>query len=271
MNTINKIDLIAEIGWNFMGNLKLAEKMIKAAKSSGATYAKFQYWNPNKLKDGPWMKDGRYEIYKKAFLDKDKLLFLKSTCNKYNIKFLCSVFSVEDASFVKNLKINNIKVPSHEIYNSKLHQFVVNNFNKIFVSLGAGTKSEIIKACNIYKKHPNWTPMHCVASYPCELQNINLSQIAKYQKYSKIVGFSDHTQEIITPAFAIIQGARVIEKHFTSNNNLPGRDNKFALNPKKFLEMKKMCDLALLSVQKINKFPQKSELDILNNYRGRWG
>ena len=33
-----------------MGNLNLAEKMIKASKLSGADYAKFQTWSVNNLK-----------------------------------------------------------------------------------------------------------------------------------------------------------------------------------------------------------------------------
>ena len=40
----------AEIGWNFMGDMALAEQMIVAAKQSGADIAKFQYWDPKKLK-----------------------------------------------------------------------------------------------------------------------------------------------------------------------------------------------------------------------------
>ena len=52
---MNKIVLIAEIGWNHMGNLALAEKMVKAAKESGADYAKFQTWRVKYLKHGPWM------------------------------------------------------------------------------------------------------------------------------------------------------------------------------------------------------------------------
>ena len=35
--------LIAEIGWNFLGNLSLAKKMIISAKKSGH-YVKFQIW-----------------------------------------------------------------------------------------------------------------------------------------------------------------------------------------------------------------------------------
>ena len=44
--------IIAEIGWNFMGDMSLAEEMIEAAKYCGADIAKFQYWNPSKLNCG---------------------------------------------------------------------------------------------------------------------------------------------------------------------------------------------------------------------------
>ena len=60
---ITDIKLIAEIGWNHMGSLSLAEKMIKAAKNSGADYAKFQTWRVKNLKSGPWDNDGRRQIY----------------------------------------------------------------------------------------------------------------------------------------------------------------------------------------------------------------
>jgi len=32
----NRVKIIAEIGWNFMGDMLLAEKMIASAKKSGA-------------------------------------------------------------------------------------------------------------------------------------------------------------------------------------------------------------------------------------------
>ena len=41
--------LIAEIGWNHMGDMSLASDMIDAAKDSGASYAKFQTWSVDRL------------------------------------------------------------------------------------------------------------------------------------------------------------------------------------------------------------------------------
>ena len=42
--------IIAEIGWNHMGDLTIAEKMIQAAAENGADYAKFQTWSVDRLK-----------------------------------------------------------------------------------------------------------------------------------------------------------------------------------------------------------------------------
>ena len=72
--------------WNHMGNINLAEKMIKAASKSGADYAKFQTWRVKNLKPGPWDKDGRREIYKKAELNEDNYLKLSKICKKKNIR-----------------------------------------------------------------------------------------------------------------------------------------------------------------------------------------
>ena len=62
--------IIAEIGWNHMGNLSLAKKMILAAKKNGADLVKTQIFNTKNLKNGPWDNDGRREIYQKAELNK---------------------------------------------------------------------------------------------------------------------------------------------------------------------------------------------------------
>ena len=70
------VKVVAEIGWNFMGDLDLAEKMISSAAESGANICKFQYWNPENLKEGPWDHDGRRKIYEAAKLDQNKIKIL---------------------------------------------------------------------------------------------------------------------------------------------------------------------------------------------------
>ena len=64
---MNNIKIIAEIGWNHLGNISLAKKMIKAAKKMELIIVNFKLGMKN-LKDGPWDTDGRRDIYKKAQL-----------------------------------------------------------------------------------------------------------------------------------------------------------------------------------------------------------
>ena len=129
-----KINIIAEIGWNFMGDLSLAKEMISSASKSGANTCKFQYWNPKNLKPGAWDSDGRRQIYEKAKLDDSKITDLKSICLDNNVNFLLSVFSHDDAKKMHELGMDSIKIPSHESYNINLHQFCISNFKFVSIS-----------------------------------------------------------------------------------------------------------------------------------------
>jgi sialic acid synthase SpsE len=269
-----KINIIAEIGWNFMGDLTLAKKMISSASQSGADTCKFQYWNPQNLKPGDWDTDGRRQIYEKAKLDDSKINDLKSICSDNNVNFLLSVFSIEDAKKMYELGMDSIKIPSHESYNIDLHKFCISNFKNVYSSLGACSEIELNKLINLYKDNPNKTyvnAMHCVSSYPCKNDNLNLPRLSYLKKNFQSVGLSDHTGSIFSGSVAVGIGATVIEKHFTTDNNLPGRDNKFALDPDNF---KTYCN-GIREAQQMMQFKGLDSLDvesdIIENYRGRWG
>ena len=96
---MSKCELIAEIGWNHMGDMGLAEKMILEAAKSGVDYCKFQTWKVKNLKNGPWDSDGRLEIYNKAELSDQDHLTLVELCKKHDVKFLTSVFNINDIKF----------------------------------------------------------------------------------------------------------------------------------------------------------------------------
>ena len=134
---MNRCELVAEIGWNHMGDMSLAEKMISEASTSGAEYCKFQTWKVKNLRDGPWNTDGRLEIYNKAELSDQDHLTLVDLCKKHNVKFLTSVFNTNDIKFVSSLSNEAIKIPSHEVYNIDLIKKSCDNFKKIFISVGA--------------------------------------------------------------------------------------------------------------------------------------
>lgn len=271
-----KKEYIAEIGWNFMGDMDLAEQMIQAAANSGATTVKFQYWNPAKLKSGPWDTDGRREIYEKAQLNKEKIELLSKLCETHTVNFLVSVFNEEDLEFVSQISTEAIKIPSHEVANLELIEAALKRFKKVHLSLGACEPEELQAAAKLVSSlrpgDKNITAMHCVSSYPCEPKQINLPRLDHIAAlFDNSIGLSDHTESGLVPALAIAKGATVIEKHFTIDRDLPGRDNKFAMLPEMFADMVAQCETANLAIIDHGIGAQDSERDTMNNYRGRWG
>ena len=265
------MEVIAEIGWNHMGEEDLAKKMISAASSSGANTVKFQYWNPQYLVPGAWDEDGRREIYEKAKLNEKKIISLKELAENNNVNFLISVFGTKGAELIKNLGIENIKIPSHETTNEKLIKFCSNNFKKIYFSAGASTVEEIKTASNILESgNADYIFMHCVSSYPCTDDKANLSRLSWLREFTDKIGFSDHTLSTVIPALSVFYGCEVIEKHFTTDKDLPGRDNKFALDPNEFKEMVINIKAATDSLINHGLNYQDIEKDTVENYRGRW-
>ena len=261
--------LIAEIGWNHMGDMTLAKDMIWAAKESGCDFAKFQTWSVDRLKPGVWDTDGRREIYEKAELDLDKHLDLKNYCDEIGIGFMSSVFSIEDAKLLKQVVKDYVKIPSFESRNRELIHYCLNHFEHLIISTGTSTYDEI-RSVVVNIPPERYTLLHCVSSYPCNFDIVNLPRMEYLKNISNSIGFSDHSQGIESSVLSLGMGVDFIEKHFTTDNDLPGRDNKFAVLPS---DMKRLSDYINISEKVMNDKGvdyQDCELDSRENYTGRF-
>lgn len=230
--------IIAEIGWNFLGDLKLAKKMIDSSKESGCKFVKFQLWNPSNLSKGEWDNDGRREIYNKAFLNHEKYLELYEYSKSLNVECFASIFSYNDYEILKSINTKYIKIPSVEAYDIDLIKKSLNDFENVIVSTGAMKENEL-KNLLQFKDVENFYILHCVSSYPLDYKNSNFEKFFYLKDNFKNVGYSGHARGVNDAIFALSHDAKVIEKHFTIDNNLEGRDNKFAILPK---ELKFICD-----------------------------
>ena len=261
--------IIAEIGWNFLGDLDLAKKMIIAAKSANCKVVKFQLWDPKYLKPGPWDNDGRREIYQKAFLNEEKYRELYDYSISQNLDCFASVFNMSDFDRLKKISNKSIKIPSPEVYDFNLIEQSLKDFQNVYVSTGA-MKIEELEKLKKYSNEDNFIPLHCVSIYPLKSENANFKKFEYLKNNFKNVGYSGHCEGINDAIYALSKGAFCIEKHFTIDNNLDGRDNKFAITTE---ELKKLCDFE----KDIKKFNvdmgldlQEKEKDVFENYRGRW-
>jgi sialic acid synthase SpsE len=76
------------------------------------------------------------------------------------------------------------------------------------------------------------TLLHCTTEYPAPMSEVNLRAISTLSKAFRLrVGYSDHTPGIHVSIAAVAVGAKVIEKHFTLDRNLPGPDHLASLEP----------------------------------------
>ena len=261
--------IIAEIGWNHLGDIGVAKKMIDAADESGADYCKFQTWSVKNLKKGSWDNDGRREIYNKAELTYENHIELKKYCEDKNIKFLTSIFNIHDVNFLKKIFQKIIKIGSPEIYNIDLIKECLTNFNQVVLSTGAAKWDEIKRLKNLENLN-KLILLHCVSSYPCKPENVNMPRMLELKKIVQTVGYSGHYPGIDDAMLAICSGAQFVEKHFTIDKNLPGRDNKFSILPSDLKALVKFKE----NHEKMKEFNgldlQECEKDIYHNVRGRW-
>lgn len=245
-----KITIIGEIGVNHNGNLDYLFKLTKIIKNSGAEYAKIQSFVPNnictsKAHLAPYQKNknklkSQLDLLKKYTLNKNYQKKFFVFCKKIKIKPLASVFDFESADFIKENKLNIVKIPSGEINNLPLLDYVSKKFKKIILSTGLSNIKEITEAINVIKKNKilkkNLILMQCNTSYPSYTKDSNLNVISTFKKkFNLEIGYSDHTEDDISSITAVGLGATYFEKHITLSKNLSGPDHKASLNPKQFI------------------------------------
>ena len=104
------------------------------------------------------------------------------------------------------------------------------------MSTGTSTFDEISESINKIHNADLYL-MHCVSVYPQDYSEANLPKMKKLMSICEKVGLSDHIEGVESSKVAVGEGAIIIEKHFTIDKNLPGRDNKFAILPEQLKDL----------------------------------
>ena len=252
---MNRVIIIAEAGVNHNGKLKLAYKLVDAAKECGADFVKFQTSIPE-LHISKFAKKANYQtknmpgdesqlqMCKKITLSYEEFRKLKKYCKKKKIEFLSTPFDLKSIDFLKSLKMKYFKIPSGEITNLPYLIKVAKLKKKVILSTGMANLLEIKEALKILisngTKKKNITVLQCNTEYPTPLRDANVRAMLTIKKKFKVnIGYSDHTEGIESSLAAAALGAKIIEKHITLKKDLPGPDHKASISPK---ELKKMIE-----------------------------
>jgi len=158
-----KTVIIAEIGPNHNGSLKIAKNLIREAKKSGADYVKFQTFITEEIivknaekasyqKKNSKKNENQYLMLKNLELDFKSFVILKRYAKKQRIKFLTTCFDSKSLKFVKKFNMDYYKIASGEINNFPLIKDICQNAKKVILSTGMSTYGEVKKSIKFYFK-----------------------------------------------------------------------------------------------------------------------
>lgn len=261
MTNNNRVIIIAEAGVNHNGSIELARRMVRAAKNAGADYVKFQTAVPELVissiapkadyqKSTTDSTESQLDMCRAIHLPLEDYAQLKELCEAEGIGFMSTPFDLVSIELLSTLGQDYFKVPSGEITNLPYLRLIAAQGRPVIMSTGMSTIDEIVEAVNVLigksERHPSKSSLtkddiillHCNTEYPTPMKDVNLRAMLDIEAVTGCkVGYSDHTRGTEVPVAAVALGAKVIEKHFTLDSNLPGPDHKASLEPDELADM----------------------------------
>jgi sialic acid synthase len=236
--------VIAEVGHNHQGDVEQAKRLIDAAKECGVDAVKLQKRANRSLYtrdfyEQPYANElsfGRtYGEHREALeLGADDYRELLRYARDVGVTLFATAFDFESADLLAELGVPAFKFASGDLRNTPLQRHVAAFGKPMLLSTGGGTMEDIERAVDtILPINDQLCILQCTAAYPASVEDLNLSVITTLRERfpNLVVGLSDHQNGIAMAVVAYMLGARVIEKHFTLDHALKGRDHAFSLMP----------------------------------------
>jgi len=260
---------IAEAGVNHNGSIDLAKELIDIAAEAGADAVKFQTFKteniitPDAPKSSYHVKttgddntQSWFNLLKTQEMSRDMHVKLIDYCKMKNIIFLSTPYDEESVDLLEELNVPAFKIASTDTSNIPLLRYIARKGRPMIISTAMATMQEVEDAVIAVRdeKLKYIAVLQCTGNYPAKLSDSNLRVMETYkQKLNCIVGYSDHTLDLINPVAATAMGAKIYEKHFTIDKSLPGPDHIMSLEPEKLkqtVQAIKDTELAMGSSEK---------------------
>jgi N-acetylneuraminate synthase len=227
--------LIAEIGINHNGSMKIAKELIDAASDAGFDAVKFQKRTIDKVYTKEFLDSPRESQWGSTQRDQkmglefnhDQYLEISEYCKKKNIDWSASAWDVDAQLFLRKFPIAFNKVASAMLGHKPLLKEIASEGKKTFISTGMATLDEIDEVVNLFNKVGcPFELMHCNSTYPMQEEDANLLCIPMLKsRYKCNVGYSGHESSLLKVCItAAAIGASSIERHITLDRAMYGSD-----------------------------------------------
>lgn len=252
-------EVIAEIGCNHKGDIKIAKELIKmAAVYCAADVVKFQkrcnrelltpeqYNAPHPNQANSYGETyGAHREYLEFSINQHREL--KEYCEEMGITYSTSVWDLTSAKEIAGLNPRFIKVPSASNNNYGMLAWLCDNYEgEIHVSLGMTTHEEeesIIRLFEDRGRNRDLVVYACTSGYPVSFEDVCLLEIIRiknaYGDRVKKIGFSGHHLGIAVDVAAYTLGASILERHYTLDRTWKGTDHAASLEPEGIRKLKR--------------------------------
>lgn len=236
--------IIAEIGINHQGDVKIARELIHQAALAGADAVKFQKRNVERIltHEGLEMPYDNANSFGKTYGDHKRALELSesdyrellSYANELGVDFTASGWDEESVDFLDALGIDFFKMASADLTNFPLLEHTAKKGRPMILSTGMADLEMVKKAFALVKKHNDQIALlQCTSTYPSRFGEINLRVLETFRQTfpDTVIGYSGHELGIAISEVAVALGAKIIERHFTLDRTMKGGDHAASLEP----------------------------------------
>lgn len=237
--------VIAEIGINHEGSLDKALRMVREAAAAGCECVKIQThvvddeMVPNKVIPGN-ATESIWDIMSRCALTEREEREVMQLATDLGLIFLSTPFSRAAADRLERMGVLAYKIGSGECNNYPLVKHVAEFGKPVIMSTGMNDLSSIAPSVEILRRaNVPFALLHCTSMYPTPYDRVHLGALADLKDAfpDAVLGLSDHSLGIYTCLGAVPLGARVLEKHFTSDRTWPGPDVPISITPSELHEL----------------------------------
>jgi N-acetylneuraminate synthase len=239
--------VVAEIGINHEGSLKIAKEMVDAAVRAGVEIIKHQTHIVEDEMSGAAKKviPGNadvsiYEIMQRCALSESDEKALQKYVGSRGMIFISTPFSRAAAERLRQMNVPAYKIGSGECNNYPLLKHISSFGKPIILSTGMNTIDSVRKAVEIFEAaRVPYALMHTTNLYPTPPHLVRLGAMVELKNAfpNAVVGLSDHTTDNVACLGAVALGASILERHFTDHMFRKGPDIVCSMDEKACREL----------------------------------
>jgi N-acetylneuraminate synthase len=246
---------IADISANHDGSLERAQELIRLCAAAGANAAKFQNFRAagivseygfatmgSQLSHQSRWKKSVTQVYEEASLPWEWTASLKAECDAVGIQYFSTPYDFEAVDMLDPY-VPAFKIGSGDITWLEMLRRVASKNKPVLLATGAAGIGDVQRAVStVCSLNTQLGLMQCNTNYTGSLENFKHIHLNVLKTFSvmfpdAVLGLSDHTPGHSTVLGSVALGARLIEKHFTDNNQREGPDHPFSMTPSTWREM----------------------------------